>query len=95
MVVEAVVVVEVLVVVGALVVEEAVVVVEVVMVVEVDKVVGVVVVVVVLLSKPPKPTTEASTARPIIALRAKRTEYEENIQLRFFRVDTCPCLLTG
>ena len=95
MVVEAVVVVEVLVVVGALVVEEAVVVVEVVMVVEVDKVVGVVVVVVVLLSKTPKPTTEASTARPIIALRAKRTEYGENIQLRFFRVDTCPCLLTG
>ena len=85
MVVEVVVVVEVLVVV----------VVEVVMVVEVDKVVGVVVVVVVFLSKTPKPTTEASTARPIIALRAKRTEYGENIQLRFFRVDTCPCLLTG
>ena len=88
-------VVEVLVVVGALVVEEAVVVVEVVMVVEVDKVVGVVVVVVVSLPKTPKPTTEASTANPIIALRAKRTEYGENIQLRFFRVDTCPCLLTG
>ena len=81
MVVEAVVVVEVLVVV----------VVEVVMVVEVDKAVGEVVVLVVgLLPKTPKPTTEASTANPIIALRAKRTEYGENIQLRFFELTPVP-----
>lgn len=75
---------------------EAVVVVEVVMVVEVDRVVAVVVVIVVGLSeKSAKPEAQTSTQMPIKTLRAIRAEHRQKSQLRFFRVDTCPCRLTG
>ena len=76
---------------------EVMVVLEVVMEVGVDRMVAAVVVMVVVeLSKnPTELKAKTSTIKPSKTLRAIRAVDRQNCQLRFFRVATCPCSLTG